>query len=128
MGRIVAPVVIENLSDRTKRIETDALVDTGAYMMTLPKAWRDRLGDLPSCETVNMRTATQETIQGDICGPVHIQIPGFRKFSGEVMFVDMVPDDGRCEPLIGYITLELSQAAVDMVGQRLTRVRHLDLK
>jgi len=32
------------------------------------------------------------------------------------------------EPLAGYIALEQSMAAVDMVGHRLVPVKHMDLK
>jgi hypothetical protein len=40
----------------------------------------------------------------------------------------MKPEDGIYEPLIGYIILEQSQAAVDRVGHRLLHVKKMDLK
>ena len=46
----------------------------------------------------------------------------------EVTFVKMSPKNGEYEPLIGYIVLEQSQAAVDMLGHRLIEVKSLDLK
>ena len=46
----------------------------------------------------------------------------------EVAFVEMKPADGEYEPLIGYIVLEQSQAAVDMLGHRLVKIKHMDLK
>ncbi len=46
MGRIIALVKIENLTDQDAKIRCDALVDTGASYMVLPSAWRDRLGEL----------------------------------------------------------------------------------
>ena len=61
-------------------------------------------------------------------GPVRIQIEGFPPIFSEVVFIDMHPDDGEYEPLIGYIPLEQSQAAVDMLGHRLIHVKRLDLK
>ena len=128
MGRIVTPVKIENLLDPSKKIETDALVDIGAYMMTLPNAWRGRLGDLPASRKVELHLATEETVEGEVCDPVYIQIPGFPRIAGEVLFIEMKPADGEYEPLIGYITLEQSQAAVDMMGHRLTHVRYMDMK
>ena len=42
--------------------------------------------------------------------------------------LDMQPENGGYEPLLGYIVLEQSQVAVDMVGHRLVRVKHADLK
>ena len=61
-------------------------------------------------------------------GPVKIQIEGFPPIFGEVMFVDMAPEEGIYEPLLGYIILEQSQAAVDMLGHRLIHVKRMDLK
>ena len=128
MGRIVSSVKIENLADPAKSLRCDALVDTGVSYMILPSAWRDRLGDLEEIETLELQTATQETTKGSICGPVRIQIEGFRPIYNEVCFVDMKPDEGAYEPLIGYIVLEQCQAAVDMLGHRLIHVQRMDLK
>ncbi len=128
MGRIIASVKIESLSDPTKTLRCDALVDTGASYMILPSAWRDRLGDLDEIETLEFETATHETARGVVCGPVRIQVEGFRPIYNEVVFVDMRSGDGSYEPLIGYIVLEQCQAAVDMLGQRLVHVKRMDLK
>ena len=128
MGRIVAYVTIENPSEPEKRIECDALVDTGASHMILPTAWRPRLGELRELGTVEMEMADQSVSTGTVCGPVQIQIQGFRPVFSEVIFVDMAPEDGKYEPLVGYIVLEQSQAAIDMLGHRLIHVKRLDLK
>lgn len=42
--------------------------------------------------------------------------------------VDMEPDDGEYEPLLGYLVLEQCGAAVDMIGHRLIPVKYMDLK
>jgi predicted aspartyl protease len=128
MGRLVTSVKIENVSDANKVIRCDALVDTGASFMILPVAWKDRLGKLEQIRTVHAETATQQVIEGKICGPVKIQMEGFDPIFSEVMFVEMQPEDGIYEPLLGYLILEQSQAAVDMVGHRLMHVKHTDLK
>lgn len=128
MGRIAASVALANLLDLEKTIRCDALVDTGASHMTLPTVWRERLGELQEFGIVELETATQRTVKGLVCGPVRIQIEGFRAIVTEVLFVDMEPEDGQYEPLIGYIVLEQSQAAVDMFGHRLVHVKRLDLK
>ena len=59
-------------------------------------------------------------------------LTGFYQFDA---FFDMVGDDvmhpdedGEYEPLVGYIALEQSGAAVDMLGQRLVHVKRVDLK
>jgi len=72
MGRIITSVAIDNLSDATKSLRCDALVDAGAAHMILPSAWRARLGDLEEIEAIELQTATQETAKGSICGPVRI--------------------------------------------------------
>ncbi len=128
MGRIVASVVIDNILAPDKKIRCDALVDTGASHMVLPTAWKERLGDLEEISTVELETATQNTVSGSVCGPVRLQVEGFRPIFTEVVFVEMSPGDGEYEPLIGYIVLEQSQAAVDMLGHRLVHVKCLDLK
>jgi len=128
MGRIIASVKIDNITDPLKSIRCDTLVDTGAAYLVLPRAWKDRLGDLEVIQTVELEMATQQIVQGEICGPVRIQIEGFRPIYNEVLFVDMTPEDGIYEPLLGYIVLEQSQAAVDTLGHRLIHVKRMDLK
>ena len=128
VGRIIASVVIENYADRDKSIRCDAMVDTGASHMTLPSAWRERLGEFEETRALEGEAATQETFQAAVCGPVRLQIEGFPAVSTEVAFIDMKPKDGEYEPLIGYIPLEQSQAAVDVLGHRLIKVGHIDLK
>ena len=128
VGRIVASVRIDNVLDATKSVTCDALVDTGASHMVLPTAWKERLGQLESTRTVELETATQEILTGEVCGPVRIQIEGFPVVYNEVSFVDMNPQDGGYEPLIGYLVLEQSQAGVDMLGHRLVPIKHMDLK
>jgi hypothetical protein len=85
------------------------------------------LGDLELIETAELSTATQP-ITGEIRGPVEIQLEGFRRVHTDVVFVDMEPDDGRYDPLVGYVVLEQSHAAVDMLGHRLVHVKRMDLK
>ena len=128
MGRIVTTVRIASLQEADKEIICDALVDTGASYMVLPSAWRVRLGVLEEIATVPLETATQETVEGKICGPVRIQIEGFRPIYNEVLFIEMSPENGKYEALIGYVILEQSQAAVDMLGHRLIPVKRMDLK
>jgi hypothetical protein len=96
--------------------------------LVLPKAWKRRLGALSVTQVVEMETADQRVVKGEACGPVAIRIDGFRTISSEVFFFDMRPKNGDYEPLIGYIILEQSQAAVDMAGHRLVAVKHFDLK
>jgi len=128
MVRIIASVRIENVLDDSKSLRCDALVDTGASHMVLPTAWKERLGNLDSTRTIELETATQEILTGEVSGPVRIQIEGFPTIYSEVSFVEMKPEDGEYEPLIGYLVLEQSQAGVDILGHRLVKIKHMDLK
>jgi predicted aspartyl protease len=128
MGRIIASVSITGEIEPEKKIRCDALVDTGASHVVLPTAWRDRLGELRELATLDFETAIGTTIRGVVCGPVLVQIEGFRPTFTEVAFVDMEPQEGEYEPLIGYVVLEQCGIAVDMLGHRLVQAKHLDLK
>jgi len=122
MGRIMASVSITNVLDPDSKIRCDALVDTGASLMVLPSVWRDRLGDLPEIRQLELETATQDTVTATICAPVRIEVEAFPPIVTEVAFVEMTPQNGQYEPLLGYIPLEQCQAAVDMLGHRLVYV------
>ncbi|MDI6751839.1 MAG: hypothetical protein QME07_03135 [bacterium] len=126
MGRIVVRVTVQNALDESKVRIFDALVDTGATLLTLPKAWKQDLGKFLITEKEKVQLADQRMIDVEICGPLTIQLEGFRKISMDVAFVD--PVDGGYEPLIGYMVLEGAGIAVDVIGHRLVAVKHLDLK
>ena len=128
MGRIVANVRVSNLLDTEKTLDCDALVDTGAAHLVLPKAWQPRLGELRVIREVDCETVTQEVVRAPVCGPVEIRVEGFEPVYGEVLFLDMDPRESRYSPLLGYIPLEQCQAAVDMLGHRLVHVKTVDLK
>ena len=129
MGRIFAQVKLSSFSDPDKAMTVSALVDTGAAYVTLPNAWRDTFGPLDRLADVEVELANQSRTAGSLCGPVRVQIDQFRPIVGEILFLDMQPDeDGRYEPLVGYIALEQAGAAVDMLGHRLMQVKHVDLK
>ena len=128
VGRIVASVRIENLTVPSSVITCEALVDTGASLLVLPRQWKKRLGPFESAIEIEVEVATQETVVAEVCGPVRIQIEGFRPIFNEIAFIDMKPTNGNFEPLIGYIVLEQSMASVDMLSHRLVPSKHMDLK
>ncbi len=116
---IIVSVKLENVRDVSKTFVCEAVVDTSTSPMILPAAWKDELGDLDSTRIIEFETDTQGKLIAEVCGPVRIQIEGFRPIFNEVAFVEMKPADGDYEPLIGSIILEQSQAAVDMLRHRL---------
>ena len=128
MGRIPVQATIGTRDSGDPLIACEALVDTGAAYLTLPSAWRSRLGQLATLDTVDVETADQSMTAGEICGPVLLRFGGFRPVWTEALFTDMEPAHGRYEPLIGYIPLEQAQAVVDLAAHRLAKVGHVDLK
>ncbi|MBC8183983.1 hypothetical protein H8E88_23050 [candidate division KSB1 bacterium] len=106
-----------------------ALVDTGAAYITLPNVWRDDLGEIEQLAEIDVELADQSTKKDYVCEPVRARIGEFRQIMAEILFLDMEPDDdSEYEPLVGYIALEQSSAAVDMLGHRLVHVKRVDLK
>ncbi len=128
MGRIVIPVEIKNVNNLEYRIVCNALVDTGTSYMVLPAAWKNKLGDIEIIDEIEVELADQTAQKGKICGPVKLQIEGFRPIYTEVLFIDMKPENGIYEPPVGYIVLEQCQAGVDMLGHRLIHIKRMDLK
>lgn len=125
MGEIYSLVTITNFADPAKTMKFQALVDTGASYLTLPDTWKEQLGHLALLESVELETATQEKIAGEVCGPVKIQVEGFRPIASEVLFIEMNPEDGNYEPLVGHLVLQQAGIAIDMPGHRLMKGRAL---
>ena len=126
MGRIIAQTRVTNLLDESKSLQCGMLVDTGAGALILPAAWKERLGEFPRTETVELLLANGEVVRGEACAPVEIEIEGFRPVVNEAVFVEAENENG--EPLLGYVILEQAQAAVDVLGHRLVPVRYIDMK
>lgn len=124
MGKIIVGVTVSNLLENEQTFAFDAFVDTGATFLTLPKAWKSKLGDIEVLEEVELELASGEIVEGEICGPVSIKVEDFRQIAGEVLFIDMDPGaDGKYEPLIGYLPLEAIPAGVDMLNHCLFKVK-----
>ena len=128
MGRIVAQVSVVNALEPEKQMRFDSLVDPGSSFLVLPRTWKDRLGRLTASSTVEMETADQRPIAGEVCGPVRIEVECFRPIHSEVVFVEMHPADGIDEPLLGYVVLEQAGIVVDTIGHRLVSAKHMDPK
>ena len=122
MGKAFADAMIENLEDLYKvdqgtlalddvrRIEVgDALVDTGATILSMPRRLILELGLRPVRTRRARTTAGPVTVQID--GAVRLTIQGRDCLSD----VSELPDD--CQVLIGQIPLELLDFVVDPIGQ-----------
>jgi hypothetical protein len=125
MGEIYSFVTITSFADPSKTMKFQTLINTGASYLTLPNTWKDQLGKLDLIEAIEVRTATQEKVPGEVCGPVKIQIEGFRPIASEVLFIEMEPDDGNYEPLLGHLALQQAGVAIDLLSHRLMKGRYL---
>lgn len=128
MGMITVKVAVENVLDPSKRVEFEALVDRGATYMTLPSAWRDRLGAFPKEKMIDIELADQSPHAGQLCAPAKVQIEGFEDVYTEVLFIDMQPSDGKFEPLLGCLPLETGRMAVDLEAHQLVSMKRAMLK
>ena len=89
----------------------DALVDTGASYSTLPASLLTSLGVSPLVER-EFRLANGEMIHREI-GAANVRI------DGEVVTTLVVFADERSHPILGAMTLEQFNLAVDPVDMRL---------
>jgi clan AA aspartic protease len=118
MGRVGVPAVVESLedlyrvhrgeiaTDQVRRFEVaDALVDTGATGLSLPRHLIEQLGLLP------MRTRRAVTTEGlrDVrtFGAVKLTV------QGRDCVCDVAEVDDACPVLIGQVPLELMDFLVD---------------
>jgi clan AA aspartic protease len=124
MGKVLVTAKIENSADlynvrkgilpavELRSIEiTDALVDTGATMLSMPKRMIQQLGLEPFRTRRAMTTAGTVTVQ--VYGGVRLTIQD-RECTTDVT---ELPDE--CPVLIGVIPLEQLDFVVDPPGQRL---------
>jgi predicted aspartyl protease len=124
MGKVLVTARIENLTElynakqgllkpeQVRAVEvTNALVDTAASTLSLPKRFVAQLGLLPVRSRQARTSAGITTLQ--VFGAVRLTVQG-RNWSGDVI---EVPDD--CPVLIGQMPLEGLDFVVDPMGQRL---------
>lgn len=124
MGKVAVPALIENVEDlwraeegeitrdQVRRVEVqDALVDTGAVMLSMPKRLVSQLGIRP------FRKRTVRTVGGIV--EINIYSTARLTILGREVTCDVaeIPDD--CPVLIGQIPLEGLDFVVDPIKQRL---------
>ena len=125
MGEIVAKVELENPGDRAlaqrgygresgiRRSSVDAVVDTGAVMLVLPRNVVERLG-LETQRTAVVTYADERRGERPLAGPVTVRI------GNRSMNTDCVVGPPSSEPLIGQIVLEALDLIADCANRTLT--------
>jgi len=124
MGKVTVPARIENLedvyqadrgslpADQVRSVDvSDALVDTGATLLSLPGRFVRQLG-LRRTRTRTARTAAG-IVEFGICQAVRLTV----QERDCVIEVAEIPDE--CPVLIGQIPLEALDFVVDATGQKL---------
>lgn len=124
MGKVVVAATVENLSDlhhfetgtigaeRIRRVEvSDALVDTGATMLSMPKRLIEQLGLRQLRTRRTLTTASSGEVR--VYGAVRLTV------QGRDCHVDVSELPDECPVLIGQAPLELLDFVVDPSGQRL---------
>src|SRR5436309_15148311 len=124
MGRVTVKVRIQNLrdlydadrgalkADEVRSIEVDdALVDTGAYMLFIPKRLVKKLG-LKKFRSRPIRTAAGHSTAG-VYEAVRLTI------QGRECTIDVADVPNDCPVLIGQIPLEMLDFVVDLRNHKL---------
>ena len=124
MGRVMTRVKIANSTDveivgrglltpsEVRRVEIDALVDTGATMLALPENVVRELG-APSLGVRKVRDARGIVIEVEWVGNLRIEI------LGREMTTDALVLPAGATPLIGQIPLEALDLVVDPKSREL---------
>lgn len=124
MGKVLVAAKIENLSDlhhvetgalspeQVRAIEvSDALVDSGATSLAMPKRLIEQLGLRPLRRRRAMTTAGEREVQ--VYATVRLTV------QGRDCAVDVSEVADKCPVLIGQVPLELMDYVIDPAGQRL---------
>jgi clan AA aspartic protease len=124
MGRVVVKARIQNLNDLFKAREghlkesevreievEDALIDTGAYMLFVPRRLIKQLG-LKKFRTRRIRTAAGTSSAG-VYDAVRLTI------QGRECTIDVADVPNDCPVLIGQIPLEMLDFVVDLRNQKI---------
>ena len=70
VGNVHVIVTVTSFIEPPRQIDFEGLVDTGAFGLILPKAWKERLGPFPECAEIEVETADQRVVRGKVCAPV----------------------------------------------------------
>ena len=106
MGKVVEKIKVINVFEPEKKIELEAVVDTGATMLVLPQNVIDKL-NLRKMREVKVRYANNKTEIKSIYGVVTVEICGR---AGEF---NVLAEPEGAQPLVGQIILEQLDLIVD---------------
>ena len=112
MGKVIEKVKLTNLFEPKKSVEVDAVIDTGATMVVLPKDIVDALG-LRKVREVKVRYANNKVETRPIYGVVTIEL------KGRSANLDVLVEEKGSQHLIGQVLLELLDLIVEPKTRKL---------
>ena len=124
MGLIYADVQLTNSNDlalarsgylteeKIRRLKTTALVDSGAYMLTINEEVKNQL-DLPVIDQDWAELADGSLVQVDVVGPVEVRFEN-RRVNADAMVLP-----SATEVLLGAIPMEGMDVLIDPKRQKL---------
>lgn len=98
--------------NEVKKVRVKALVDSGAYMLTINENVRAQL-DLPFIEKQFGRLADESLVEYDVVGPVEV------RFENRSTTVRAIVLPGEAEVLLGAIPMEDMDVLIDPRGKKL---------
>jgi clan AA aspartic protease len=113
LGKVVEKVRFTNSFDPERSVEVEAVVDSGATMVVLPKSLVKMLG-LKKVEDVKVKYADGSVKEKEVYGVVRVEL------MGRVGNFDVLAEDEGAQPLIGQIVLERLDLIIEPSTRRLT--------
>ena len=111
MGKVVEKVKLTSLFEPEKSLEVEAVIDTGATMVVLPRDIVEELG-LRKMREVKVRYANNKVETRPIYGVVNIEL------KGRSANLDVLVEEKGSQPLIGQVLLELLDLIVEPKTRR----------
>jgi len=112
MGKIIEKIKLTNLFNPNKSVEVEAVVDTGATMVVLPKDIVEAL-ELRKVREVKVRYANNKVETKPIYGVVTIEL------KGRSANLDVLVEEKGSQPLIGQVLLELLDLVIEPKTRKL---------
>ena len=112
MGKIIERVKLTSLFNPNKSVEVEAVVDTGATMVVLPKDIVEAL-ELRKVREVKVRYANNKVETKPIYGVVTIEL------KGRSANLDVLVEEKGSQPLIGQVLLELLDLVIEPKTRKL---------
>ena len=112
MGKVVEKVKLTSLFEQEKSLEVEAVIDTGATMVVLPRDIVEELG-LRKMREVKVRYANNKVETKPIYGVVNIEL------KGRSANLDVLVEEKGSQPLMGQVLLELLDLIVEPKTRKL---------